>query len=94
MNNNKTLITHMQTDPNASKHATIGFGVFLLTLCAGLIVSKELLLSTGCGLGMSFVAGLCIEILQRFQGGKNTFRESVMDMLTTGLWFVYPFADR
>jgi predicted PurR-regulated permease PerM len=94
MNNNKTLITHMQTDPNAVKHATIGFGIFILVLVAGLIIFKELLIPLVCSLLLPYVAGVCIEILQRFQGGTNTTRESVMDILTTGSWFIYPFANR
>ena len=90
MNNNKTLLTHMQTDPNAYKHALIGMAASILGCIAGHIVSIKaaVLFAILC----PALAGICIEIIQRTQGGKNTNRESLLDALTTWLWPVYPIS--
>jgi len=90
MNNNKNLITHMQTDPNAYKHALIGMTSSIIGGIAGHIVSMEAMLI--CIVLFPLLAGIGIEIKQRMQGGKNTNRESFMDALTTWLWPVYPFS--
>jgi len=87
MNNNKNLITHMQTDPNAWKHALIGMNASILGGIAGHIVSMAV--SIVCAVLFPLVAGICIEIIQREQGGKNTMRESIMDALTTWIWPIY-----
>ena len=87
MNNNKNLITHMQTDPNAWKHALIGMTASILGGVAGHVISIEaaILFVALC----PALAGICIEIIQRSEGGKNTNRESLLDALTTWLWPVY-----
>jgi len=87
MNNNKNLITHMQTDPNAWKHALIGMTASILGAIAGHIVSMEDAII--CAVLLPLIAGICIEIIQRSEGGKNTMRESILDALTTWLWPVY-----
>jgi len=87
VNNNKTLITHMQTDPNAWKHSLIGMAASIVGGIAGHIVSMEAMLI--CVVLLPLCAGIGIEIIQRLQGGKNTNRESFMDALTTWLWPVY-----
>jgi len=90
MNNNKNLITHMQTDPNAYKHALIGMASSTIGCIAGHTVSKEA--SVICAVLFPLLAGIGIEVIQRMQGGKNTNRESFMDALTTWLWPVYPIS--
>jgi len=80
VNNNKTLLSHMQTDPNAWKHALIGMTVSIIGGIAGDFI---------CIVLFPLIAGIGIEIKQRMQGGKNTNRESFMDALTTWLWPVY-----
>ena len=84
MNNNKNLLTHMQTDPNAGKHALIGMTASILGGIAGHIVSiKAAVLSS---ILCPALAGICIEIIQLTQGGKNTNGESLFDALTKWLW--------
>jgi len=87
MNNNKTLTTHIKTDPNAIYHGLIGMCVslsaFVLTAVLGCSMSFQLCLS----MALPLLAGIGIEIVQRvFLNGKNTTRESIMDALTTWLW--------
>jgi len=86
MNDNRNLITHMRTDPNAPKHAAIGAGASIAGLFGGLLIG------IGAWIGMllfPLFAGISIEVIQRLQGGKNTNRESIMDILTTWLWPLY-----
>jgi len=75
MNNNRNLITHIMSDPNAWKHMLIGFAV---SLVAVLIAQWPL-----APLVAAFLAGVGIEVVQRLQGGRNSLRESTMDVLTT-----------
>jgi len=89
MNNNRTLITHMNTDPNAPKHAFIGMISTLVACFVGLYFSI-----TFAALGATFaslLAGIGIECVQRLQRGHFQIKnnESIMDALTTWLWPIY-----
>jgi len=76
----------MRTDPNASKHAAIGSCMSAVgVLCAGFAGGLAWLAP----LLFPLCAGIGIEIIQRLQGGKNTNRESLLDILTTWLWPLY-----
>jgi len=89
MNDNKTLITHMQTDPNAPKHAILG--AISTVMCMIIFVFYNLSL-IWISLIVPFIFGILIEIYQRFTGGTNTNRESFFDILTTGLWYLIPLS--
>lgn len=92
MNDNTNLFTHLRTDPNAWLHSFIGYAVFCLSTGFGFIFSASVyVLSIGSLL--SLAAGISIEVWQRLHGGSNTNRESVMDTLTTWLFFLYPIAQ-
>jgi len=91
MNDNRNIITHMRTDPNAPKHAAIGaaasgVGVICALLFGGVATVAPLLLP--------LLAGIGIEIVQRLQGGTNTNREAMLDALTTWLWPLYYIKGR
>ncbi len=75
---NSNLITHITHDANAPYHLLTGATVS--GLCFWLVPWAWWLPLTA-----SLATGVIIEIEQRFHGGKNTFRESVMDALTTAL---------
>jgi len=89
MNDNTNLFTHMRTDPNAWKHAFIGFGMFLF----GMSICTFIGLNDLAAIAAPLIAGIAIEIVQRIQGGTNTNRESFFDILTTWLFFLYPVAQ-
>ena len=78
MARNSNLITHIVHDTNAPYHLLIGATVS--GLCFWLTPWAWWLPFTA-----SLVIGIIIEIEQRFHGGKNTLRESIMDTLTTAL---------
>ena len=89
MSNNKTLFTHIKTDPNAPMHQLLGMlsSVFALVVCTSLFGSIKIGI-IGFIFG-GFGTGVLIEITQRVQRigkAQNTVRESIMDALTTGLW--------
>jgi len=77
----------MQTDRNARKHALIGMTASVIGGIAGYFNSMEA--SLICAVLFPLCAGIGIEIIQRVQGGKNTNRESIMDIGTTWMWLVY-----
>jgi len=83
MNDNTNLLTHMRTDPNAPKHQILG--------AMGCVIGLMTFGINGAILA-PLVVGLAIEVNQRIYGGKNTLRESVMDTLTTWLWWLAPLA--
>jgi len=85
MNDNRNLIAHMRTDPNAPKHAAIG---------AACSAGGAVVFGVAGALLLPLLAGIGIEIVQRMQGGTNTTRESIMDALTTWLWPIYYIAGR
>jgi len=89
MSNNKTLLTHIKTDINAPSHQLLGMlsSVFALVFCTS-ITSNIVIGLIGFTIG-GFATGILIEITQRIQRigkAQNTVRESIMDILTTGLW--------
>ena len=73
---NSNLFTHIVHDTNAPYHLLIGTTVALL--CYWLVPFLWWIPFLA-----SLVIGIIIEIEQHFHGGKNTFRESIMDALTT-----------
>jgi len=89
-NDNRTLFTHMRTDPNAPKHAILGAAVTTIVLVVAYLTHTQhpLILA----FLAPFALGVAIEIIQRIQGGTNTNRESMMDILTTGFWYLTIFA--
>ena len=67
-------------------------GSVVLCLAAYGITGNILLAFFGAGLG-GLVVGIAIELKQRFdRRGKtqNTLKESVLDIMVTGCWFLWP----
>lgn len=77
MSNNRTILTHIATDPNAPKHLAIG--------CIVGLVSLLFLQAWWPPIAAAAGAGISIEIWQRMNGGRNSLRESIFDAMTTML---------
>jgi len=94
------IIKHMRTDPNAKKHVAAGQAATALGICAAVFymgvfshswIGAAFVLLAG-GIGGSLLAGIAIELVQRWQRrGKdqNSITESLLDALTTALWPIW-----
>ncbi len=87
------ILEHMRTDPNASDHAQIGALASMVSflLIGGITENMEYAL-WAFFLG-GFVAGIGIESQQRWDrrgGTQNTWKESALDILVTGCWYLWP----
>jgi len=89
MNNNQSLRTHIQTDPNAIKHAVIG----MCASCVGILLGAYIGIDIQIFLfiALPLLAGMGIEVIQKLAlHGTNSKRETLFDALTTWVW-VYSF---
>lgn len=93
---------HAKHDLNAPKHmylGALGSVLFGVSIFAGLLASPvfyssiTVIIYVGAGFVLGgFLTGIAIEVIQRIQrtgGIQNTVRESILDALVTGLWFIY-----
>ncbi|RME58177.1 hypothetical protein D6779_07040 [Candidatus Parcubacteria bacterium] len=76
MNDNRNLLTHIKTDPNAKYHLLIGAVVGIIACLDPHVLAPFF---------AALMVGIIIEVWQRGHGGKNTMRESIMDALTTSI---------
>jgi len=92
MNDNRNLFTHMRTDHNAWKHSLIGLVIAIVCLNAYAVLGGSVWLIAA--FLVPFVAGVCIETIQWLERGAFQIKEheSIYDVLTTWLWFLYPIA--
>lgn len=88
------IVRHMRTDPNATKHMVLGFVGFVAVSVSFAPIVPTVWAALLCGLVAGYLTGIAIEVVQRIErryvGVKqNTFRESVLDALVTGSWFLF-----
>jgi len=96
------ITTHMQTDPNAMRHAVLGWTSSMLASTVGTFFISDTVVYLLAIVLASLVTGVLIEIAQRVQRSfywkklqylgisgahQNTFTESVLDVFQT--WW-YP----
>jgi fluoride ion exporter CrcB/FEX len=104
----KAIIKHMNTDPNAEKHVELGqlgsTGASIVVCLSAVSVPYSMdafiLSFLVAGLIGSFITGILIELVQRWQrrdgwnffgASQNSIKESCMDALVTGLWPLWYF---
>jgi len=83
-----SLLTHIKTDPNAPMHQILG----AMACVAGLASFGWLGAITA-----PLIVGISIELVQRVQRrgkSQNTIKESILDTLTTWLWWIAPLGWR
>jgi len=87
----KVILSHMQTDPNAPKHMRLGAFASLASVCLALLLTLNLNYALTAFFGCPFLMGLAIELVQRIQRigkAQNTNKESLLDVLVTGFWYL------
>ena len=97
------IIDHMKSDPNAVKHADAGMIAFFVSVLAFVTLGMPFVFV----FIAPFIMGVVIEIVQRFQrafkdwkfvgfthSGQNTIKESVLDVMQTGFFYVTYYANR
>ena len=93
----------MKSDPNALKHADAGMIAFFAGVLAFVTLNMPFLLV----FIAPFIMGVAIEIMQRFQrawrdskflgfthSGQNTIKESMLDVMQTGLFYVTFYVNK
>ena len=103
------IIQHMKDDDNALKHAYWGRFTFAITLALGIVLGLDWWVIAATSLFAPFaIAGAGIEVIQRFQrardkngkwlgffhDGQNSIKESLLDMMQTGLFYITYLVNR